>query len=98
MSFIDAWKQWSQNLWDNWGKNLQKQYDDIAALKLPPEIQKLVDDIWTKLDPVIAAKLLNLIAQMYAKYGPDAVISFIKNGLFNLENLIVKPKAPAKKK
>ena len=50
MSFIEAWKQWSLNLWNKFGNKLQKKYNDIDSWQTPDWCKKMLNKIWDNLD------------------------------------------------
>jgi len=77
--------KWVIWLWTNFGKNLQKEYDNIKSWGLDDKTKALLDLVWGVLTPSIQATLWVFIKAIYDKYGPDVAKKILVDNLTNLQ-------------
>ena len=62
---------------ENIAKSFQPTYDKIKAWKLPPQVDKLFDEIWKELPKKIQNALWDLVKKIYDEYGEELAIALL---------------------
>ena len=63
---MDAWRAWSQRLYDRHGSKLQAKYDKIAGIELSPEMKKILDSLSKLISPDVVLRILKFVKETYA--------------------------------
>jgi len=71
MGFMDSWKNWSQEQWDNWGSKLQPAYNKIEKWDTPDWVKDLAADVWDMFDEVTKKYLYDFIMVTLKKFDEE---------------------------
>ena len=63
----------------------QPAADKIRAWKLPPDVDKLLDETWENLPKTIQTALWNFLKVMYDRYGEEVATILLRNLLGSLK-------------
>lgn len=66
--------KWLNNIADSF----QPAYDKIKRWKLPPNVDKLFEEMWDNLAPSIQTAIWNFLKMIYEKYGEEAAKDLLR--------------------